>query len=221
MEHLRGSVSRRTLLRLGVIGGATAGLAAAGSPAVAATDGWAERQDAIRRRLRTGRTSLNGWPIENGADIGGAVWTRQVIGTEATAAVHVGAPEAVLLDVARRFHYSIGELRAGEAVGFRRTGPRVRGHETNHGSGTAIDLRPGWYPAGTRGAFGPAELAVLRGILTEYDGVVAWGGDFAIAQESHFEIAVGPDDPRLVALHARLTMRRDAPGPGPGARLVL
>lgn len=165
------------------------------------------RAEARNERLLTGARSANGWDMEAAADRGGSIATRPVPGTPVTdLQVRLGAPETVLVHLVSRFHYEIAELQPGEAVGW--TAPKgLQGSARNLASGTAVRVRPGHYPPGTKGGYFPLELAVLRDILAELDGVVRWGGDDRAVDEALFYIAAGPGDTRLTAVAERLRAR--------------
>ncbi|PWW63335.1 hypothetical protein [Actinokineospora spheciospongiae] len=186
---------RRALLRAGVGLAAVAGVGAVSTTPAAA----APAAPPVRAPYdpRTGATSANGWPVESSADAGGAVWTRPVPGSDLRVALRVGAVEAVLVHVVRRYHYEVDALRAGEVTGFRATGLSRRGPDSNFGSGTAVAIRPGWYPAGTTGDLTGFQRAVIADIVASCAGVVRWGGTFATPWEAHFQIDVAPGDPRL------------------------
>jgi hypothetical protein len=174
------------------------------------------RAEARNERLLAGSRSANGWDIETAADQGGSIATRPVPGTPVTDfQVRLGAPETVLVHLIRRFHYEIAELQPGEAVGW--TAPNgLRGPARNLASGTAVRVRPGHCPPGTKGGYFPLELAVLRDILAELDGVVRWGGDDRAVDEALFYLAVGPDSARLAAVAERLRVGEATPGQGSG-----
>jgi hypothetical protein len=175
------------------------------------------RAEARNKRLLAGADSANGWDMETAADKGGSIATRPVPGTPVTGLqIRLGAPETVLVHLVRRFHYEIAELQPGEAVGW--TAPKgLRGPARNLASGTAVRIRPGHYPPGAKGGYFPLELAVLRDILAELDGVVRWGGDDRTVDEALFYLAVGPDDKRLTAVAERLRAGGDrAPAEGAG-----
>lgn len=184
------------------------------SVAVAGPPGEDQRRE-IERRIRTGATSANGWPMEKGADIGGAIWTRPVPGSDLQVAVRMGDVEAVLVYVVRRYHYEVDTLRPGEVVGFRSGAPRT-GPASNYGSGTAVAIRPGWYPPGTTGDLRPHQRSVIADIVGSCRGVVRWGGAFRTPHEAHFQIAVGPDDPRLVEVADLVRRWSSSPGQGAG-----
>jgi len=208
-------LSRRMVLRSGVGAAAVLGLAAVLAPAATAATSSAVAEP----KIATGRKSANGWDMETGPDIGGAIWTAAVPGSGCSVALRIGAATAVLVHVARRFHYEIGSLDLGGIVSFKDPA-NLTGYETNHASGTAIDIRPGWYPAGVRGNFLKHEVAVIRDVLRECGGVVGWGGDFAQPDEGHFQIDVGPGDARLARLVDQLRHWDQLPGKGAGAILL-
>jgi hypothetical protein len=204
--------SRRALLTAAAIGGAVVPVLYVSS-AQSATDPRTARLQAAIRRLRarndrvlTGRLSVNGWEMERVADDQGNIFGREVVGTAvAGVQVRLGDVEAVLFHVVRRFHYEIDELRAGDVVGWRAPAKvRPRDPESNLASGTALQIRPGHYPAGLRGGFFAFQEAVIRDILASLDGVVRWGGDDPRPDESLFSIDLPPGDARLAGVAARL-----------------
>ncbi|MEJ8634622.1 hypothetical protein [Streptomyces sp. MS2.AVA.5] len=117
------------------------------------------RVDARRRRLLTGRPSASRWEMQNAADGGGDIVTRHVAGTGLHVSVRMGDTETVLVHVIRRFHYEV------DALGLRGEPNPVEGWvapsavrdsrlpESNQASGTAIVIRPDFYPPGVRGSF--------------------------------------------------------------------
>jgi hypothetical protein len=176
------------------------------------------RAEARARRVMTGKPSRNGWEMERVADDGGNIFTRPVPGTPlAGIAVRMGDVETVLVHVVRRFHYEVEELRKGDVIGWRSPGKVRKGlPESNQASGTAVQIRPGAYPAGTRGGFYPQQRLVIEGILTELDGVIRWAGNDPKPDESLFYIAVRPNDPRLTTTAARIRRWNETPGRGAG-----
>lgn len=208
---------RRRVLRTGLALTATAGLAALAvpSPASASPSG-AASTPAAAGGASARPTSANGWPLEAKADAPGVIWTRQVPGSPVSVALRIGEVTSVLVHVIRRYHYEVDTLADGEVVGFRPAGGTLKGHATNHASGTAVAIRPGWYPDGVKGGLFPHQLATVRDILEECEGVVAWGGDFRRPNESHFQIDVPPSDARLKRLADRIRGWEDVPGQGAG-----
>ncbi|MET7567036.1 hypothetical protein ABZT04_00810 [Streptomyces sp. NPDC005492] len=164
---------------------------------------------------RTGATSANGWPMEKGADIGGAVWTRAIPGTGARVAMRVGAVSAVLVHVISRYHYEIAALGPDDVQGFQ--APRgLTGFRTNYASGTAIAILPGAHPPGATGTLFPAQRAAIADIVADCAGVVRWGGTFNTPYEAHFQIDVPPSDARLTRLADRIGRRNLTLGQGSG-----
>ncbi|MFE1023596.1 hypothetical protein ACFW5I_03380 [Streptomyces sp. NPDC058818] len=228
------NLTRRGLLaRSGVVAGAAL-LASVTGSVVLSTPAYADssattptgedirkalrRYETNRGRVRSGKPSPNGWEMEKKTDGGGSIWTRPVPGTPLDGVtVRIGEVEAVLVHVIRRFHYEIDQLRKGEVTGWRSPGKVRKGlPEGNQASGTAVQIRPEFYPAGTTGGFFPPQLLVIRDILAELDGVVRWGGDDRKADESLFYIDVKPGDPRLAALVEKLRTWQDTPSEGAG-----
>ncbi|WP_308013095.1 hypothetical protein [Streptomyces griseocarneus] len=129
-----------------------------------------------------------------------------VPGTGVTVALRAGDVETVLVHVVRRFHYEVAALGEGQVVGHLDPARvRLSAPESNHASGTAVAIRPDWYPRGGRGGFFPLEMLVLRDILAECEGVVAWGGDHrGRPYEALFSIDVPPGDARLPRVAAKI-----------------
>ncbi|AHH98896.1 M15 family metallopeptidase [Kutzneria albida] len=223
MTKANNGLSRRTVLRSGAAAVAAVGLSTVFATTARATDSKPSAStaaDQARARVLTGEHSANGWAIEKGADIGGSIWTRPIPGSPVTAALRIGDVAVVLVHVVRRFHYEIGTLNRGEVVGYK-SPSTVTGYETNHASGTAVDIRPGWYPPGVRGGFLPHELTALRDVLGDCEGVVGWGGDRSHPDEGHFQIEVGPGDPRLAKVAAKIRGWNNSPGKGAGVLIAI
>ncbi|WP_369259829.1 hypothetical protein [Streptomyces sp. R35] len=179
------------------------------------------KAEARARRVMTGKPSRNGWEMERVADDGGNIFTRPVPGTPLTGsagiAVRMGDVETVLVHVVRRFHYEIDELRKGDVIAWRSPGTVRKGlAESNQASGTAIQIRPGSYPAGARGGFFPQQQLLIKDILAELNGVIRWGGNDPKPDESLFYIAVRPDDSRLARTANRIRRWDETPGRGAG-----
>ncbi|MEU6992343.1 hypothetical protein ABZ953_16995 [Streptomyces sp. NPDC046465] len=206
-------VPRRSILWAGAACTASAGLMASPLPAHAAPSG-------TEPTAPPTRLSENGWPVEEAADRGGAIWTQPVPGSPLALPLRLGDVSTVLIHVVRRYHYEIDTLRPDEVTGFTPPSRALRGHSTNHSSGTALAIRPGWYPPGVRGGLIEHHVAVVRDILAECRGVVAWGGTFPTPDESHFHIAVPPSDPQLRHVARRIHGWADVPGVGAGTRVV-
>ncbi|MGW0434403.1 hypothetical protein ACWDV4_17915 [Micromonospora sp. NPDC003197] len=152
--------------------------------------------------------SANGWRIDPAA-----IATYRVEGAGVSIALRQGQAAAVLLHVARRWHYEIGPLDTGEGGGVtahttRRT---VRADfESNYLSGTALALHPTAYPLGGSERLWPHQEAIVRDILVDCDGTVVWGGDLTPAKLSHFQLVARPGTPALARVSARLDTSRHA-----------
>lgn len=184
--------------RRNILGAAGAGVLAlaAGAPAAAAgrtSDTW------------TAHVSANGWPIEPAA-----VATYRIEGSAASVALRRGDAAAVLLHVARRWHYEIAALDSGEGGIAGHTIRRLvrADFESNHLSGTAVVLYPTAYPLGGSERLWPHQEAIVRDILADCGGTVVWGGDLRPAKASHFHLAARPGDRALVQVAARLDTSR-------------
>nr|WP_202469465.1 hypothetical protein [Streptomyces sp. SID2888] len=184
--------------------GAGAGLAGAiavgslgAAPAVAA-----DRPGGTWTRSR----SANGWEILTEATSYG------IEGSGRSVSLADGDAATILLHVARRFHYEIDQLRDGDVRGYRASFEVREPYESNYLSGTAIEIRPRAYPLGAKEGFYPRELVVIRDILAELDGAVAWGGDFATPKESHFEIALEPGHPKVKGVARKIAGWNAGPG---------
>jgi len=199
------AMSRRRFLAVAAAGGA--GVAVGVGPIGGA------RAAVVPAGPARSQRSANGWPVLEHA-------TPQAIeGSGRTVRLAGGDAAVILTHVARRFHYEIDALRAGDVQGHTTTLRHPQPYETNYTSGSALAIRPVAYPVGVKGGLYPAELVVVQDILAELDGVVAWGGDFSRPKESHFEIAYGPGDPRVRAVARRIGGWTQAPG-GEGAGAV-
>jgi hypothetical protein len=188
-------ITRRSLL--GVAAGAGALALAPAAPA---------RADVTGRWARD--TSANGWRIDPAA-----IATYRIEGSAASVALRKGAAAAVLLHVARRWHYEIAAIDTGEGGGVAGYTPRrtVRAaYESNYFSGTAAALHPTAYPVGGSEQLWPHHEVIVRDILLDCEGTVAWGGDLNPVKASHFHLAAGPKDKTLARVAARLDTSRHA-----------
>lgn len=199
------NISRRLLLRTGAVLTAAGTLTASLSrSAVAKPVEFLRRRRAVlaaaeraRRRVVPGWKTANGFLAETGADAGGEVWTRQVSGTPVSVALRDGAPRTLLEYVIRRFHYEVAELSENKVTGFVAEAPR-RGVWSNQASGTAVRLLPGHYPIGADDGLFKHQVRVVRDILEQCDGQVAWGGDLRPPCEGYFYVKSKPDNERLL-----------------------
>nr|WP_303710980.1 M15 family peptidase [Kutzneria buriramensis]WKX09852.1 M15 family peptidase [Kutzneria buriramensis] len=196
-------------------------IAATPSPSPDPVDisGALRRHKAEQERVYTGKPSKNGWEMEKVADGGGTIWTRPLPGTALGGVqVRLGDVETALVHVIRRFHYEIDELRRDDLIGWRRPGDVRKGlAESNQASGTAVQIRPGFYPSGQRGGFFANQVVVIRDILADCEGVVRWGGDDPKPDEALFYIDVKPGNEQLTQVANKFRAWTATPGVGAGA----
>ncbi|MEV1289263.1 hypothetical protein [Micromonospora sp. NPDC049679] len=150
----------------------------------------------------TGAKSANGWRITPSA-----ISTYRIEGSRASVALRQGVAAAVLLHIARRWHYEIAPVDTGDGGG-------ITGHTTdreiqakfqsNYLSGTALAVQSTAFPLGGSEKLWPYQEEIVRDILLDCEGTVAWGGDLNPAQASHFHLAVAPGDKTLAGVAARL-----------------
>ncbi|MGY0069231.1 hypothetical protein ACWZEH_21080 [Streptomyces sp. QTS137] len=180
------------------------------------------RLEARRARTLTGRPSANRWEMHKAVDAAGEIVTRPVPGTGLSIVVRAGDVETVLVHVVRRFHYEVDALnRPGEPLpveGWVKPS-KVRDSElpeSNQASGTAVALRPGSYPRGTRGGLTSGQELVIRDILADTEGIVRWGGDDRLPYEGLFYLQVRPGDEDLARVATRIRAWNETPGAGAG-----
>ncbi|MFI9642008.1 hypothetical protein ACIG87_18390 [Micromonospora sp. NPDC051925] len=198
---------RRHVLAAGLAGVGT--LAFAGGPPASAAP-----PTTVSTRMRWSRaTSQNGWPIVNSD----ATHLYRVEGSNASVALLIGEVATILLYVVRRFHYEIGAVAVGAVTGHRESRRISTPYESDYLSGTAVAIWPDRYPTGARGGLFTHEVAVVRDILAECEGVVRWGGDHpASPKEGHFQIDVRPGNGRLFRVAAKIGSWNTTPGVGAG-----
>lgn len=141
--------------------------------------------------------SYNGWLASaNRTDFGG-LDNREVPGAPGVhlaPGVRNGDVATVLFYVAAQLHKRVeaGTLyAAGDEWGYSfRPNKNDSSTISCHGSATAFDWNATKHPNGKAGTFTKAQVAEIRKILAEVNGVVAWGGDFKLTKdEMHWEIS--------------------------------
>lgn len=74
---------------------------------------------------------------------------------------------------------------------------------SNHMSGTAIDIHAPWYPWGQRKM--PAHIKQkVFALLEKFDGVIYWGAGWNKPDEMHYQIGLPPSNPKVRALAEKL-----------------
>lgn len=111
-----------------------------------------------------------------------------------------GDVSVVLLHFAAWFNAHIQPLRQSDTGGYNYR--PIAGSKTvsNHGSGTAEDLRWNDHPLGAVGTFSRDQASRIREQLKYYSGVIRWGGDYTGRKdEMHFEINKPPAAVKVIA----------------------
>ena len=176
--------------------------AAAGAGVLALVPGAAARAADKGTGQWTRPLSANGWRIDPEA-----IATYRIEGSRASVALRRGAAAAVLLHVARRWHYEIAPLDTGEGGGITGyTADRAvhADFESNYLSGTAVALHPTAYPLDGTERLWPHHEVIVRDILVDCDGAIVWGGDLSPVKAAHFHLVAGPGDKVLARVAARL-----------------
>ncbi|MGW7671144.1 hypothetical protein ACWGJX_29050 [Streptomyces sp. NPDC054775] len=209
MQQDTRDVSRRTVLaRAGIIAAAAAVTTLTPSVATAAPiKAWKGAPAGVP-------TSANGWPLEQQANHISTVWTRPVPGSGLEVDIRIGDAEAILLHVVRRFHYEVEQLHSVDIAGWQAIDELTKNApESNLASGTAVRIRPG---AAAQGSLFPLQEVVVRDILADCGGVVRWGGDDNLVDESLFYLDRGPNSHEVRDLARKLRHGEVTPGQGAG-----
>jgi hypothetical protein len=112
----------------------------------------------------------------------------------------------VLAKFARHFDRKIEDLGKTETFGW--SGRKIANSDeySNHASGTALDANSAQHPYGKINTFSPSEEEKLRDLLSDFDDVIRWGGDYRYSKdEMHFEINKSYAEVHLLAS----VLRRD------------
>lgn len=159
-------------------------------------------------------TTMNGWPDATA----GMVVRVTVGGDKDGCEVLRGDVDTVLTEFMRRFHDQVEPIVTASGWRSRAFNASIGGHvQSNHISGTAVDLNGSWHPyektarVWTSG-FTAAQIAEVRKILADFDGVIRWGLDFPspLRDGMHFEINVPPGSGRVATLARKIRQSRKA-----------
>lgn len=163
--------------------------------------------------------SQNGWSVDPPLD------NRAVPGTSVKLApgVRAGDVATVLLWVAQQWHQRVEPLEAGTCWGYANRSVRGSTSVSNHASATAMDLNAPRHPLGSAPAatLSAKQIAEVRKIVAETDGVVRWGGDYTGRKDvMHFEINASPSAVSAVARKLS-SPQTPAPTPAAGSNIVV
>lgn len=139
--------------------------------------------------------SQNGWAVVSSAALTVLSWV--------TGRVRPGDVWVVFDYLCRRFNAEVETIIPAASWGYALRDVRGSTDTSNHASGTAIDLNAPKHVLGRRGTFTTAQVAAIRRILADLDGVIRWGGDYTgRPDEMHFEVNASAS--RLAAVAARI-----------------
>jgi hypothetical protein len=130
-----------------------------------------------------------------------------------------GDVATILLDVARRYNREVEPLVQSHGCWGFQPSHNDYVSNSNHESGTAMDLNATEHPIGTDPAsnFTAAQIAAARKLRDSYGGVVRWGGDYTGRKDGmHWEINDGLyGSPRVAQLAAKIRAGQHAEAPSP------
>lgn len=96
----------------------------------------------------------------------------------------------IVKELFTRFHNEVESLKWPGNWGYAER--PIRGSSTtlsNHASGTAWDANAPQHPLGKSGTFSASQVKAIKRILSDFDGVLRWGGNYNNRKdEMHFEI---------------------------------
>lgn len=137
--------------------------------------------------------SQNGWTVYDTAP---PATTPYITGR-----VRPGDVDTIFTWLGEQFNERVEHIRKDWSWGWALR--PVRGSLTvisNHASATANDFNAPAHVLGKRGTFTPKQVAAIRAILKELEGVIRWGGDYDNrADEMHFEVIKGAAEVHRVA----------------------
>lgn len=163
--------------------------------------------------------SYNGWVASADSAAFGGLDNRVVPGTDGVKlapGVRRGDVAIVLFYVAEQLHARVEPGSMPGCWGFAYRKNANANNLSCHASGTAFDWNAPRHPNGKRGTWTPAQIAEVRKILAEVDGVVAWL-EFSSGRIDgmHFEIRGTNAEVSAVArkIEARTTQPASTPDP--------
>jgi len=140
-------------------------------------------------------TSYNGWTAAEGWSVsGGQLAPLVVAGEPFSPGVRAGDVRDVFEYLANQLHRRVepvvrDDWHQADDWGYSFRANRNADNLSCHASGTAIDYNATRHPNDRSGTFTAAQVAEIRAILAELDGVVKWGGDFSgTRDEMHWEV---------------------------------
>lgn len=129
-----------------------------------------------------------------------------------TVNIRKGDVSVVLLDFLAWYVKNVETLSQSDTGGYNCRVIAGSSTTSNHGSGTAVDVRWNRHVQGKRNAgFTSAQIALIHTKLKEYAGVIRWGNDYSGTPDAmHFEINKGAS---AVKVQADRIRAKNAPKP--------
>lgn len=161
--------------------------------------------------------SENGWRMVNrdGCVVGGP--SMRLPFTD-TAPIRSGDASTILVAWLFWYHHNVEPLTS-PVWGWSATNDVPN---SNHLSGTAVDINAPKYPWGAR-VMPPARIAKVRAGLRAFEGTVFWGADWQRADEMHYQIGFPEGDARIRRFADKLNnghLGIYAPAPTPKEKAV-
>jgi peptidoglycan hydrolase-like protein with peptidoglycan-binding domain len=155
-------------------------------------------------------TSYNGWPASPDPHVIGVNPSFAPAGVPFPGGVKAGDVSTVLGYVAVQIHTTVEPLVPGWCWGYEwRKNVNDPSTLSTHASATSVDVNAPRHANGARDTFSTKQIARIREILREVQGVVWWGRDWeGTVDEMHFEIHGTATSVRNAAAHLNLP---DAP----------
>jgi CTP:molybdopterin cytidylyltransferase MocA len=150
-------------------------------------------------------TSYNGWPASRyPSSIGVNARWEPIPGHRFPGGVKSGDVEVVLTYFVRQLHSRVERIELyspGDEWGYNYKASANSPYTLScHASATAFDYNATRHPNGRRGTWSWAQLAEIRKIQRDVDGVVHWLGDAPrVPDEMHFEIRATAAQVKAVA----------------------
>lgn len=164
--------------------------------------------------------SYNGWPASPyPSAIGINTGWEPIAGHKFPGGIKSGDVQTVMTYFVRQLDARvepIEEYRAGDEWGwYYKQSANSPGTISNHSSGTAFDYNATQHPNGRRGTWTATQVARIREIQKEVNGVVYWLGDASgTPDEMHFEIRGSSAQVHTAALKIK-AMGGNPPTPAP------
>lgn len=142
-------------------------------------------------------TSQNGYPVLDSLD-DCKYYTINADNNVRVPLSQTAAGEGLALFL-KRFDKFVEPLDRTDTHGYNRRKVSNSEDWSNHASATAADANATKHVQGRVGTFTDGQVATIRKIQDDFDGVIKWGGDYRVTKdEMHFEIIKSLEEVHLV-----------------------